>query len=60
VKLTVPLRFNEHDVKSNKNYMSCSTDLDEVKLLGKVNLTPLGIFGERITQNRCVKEESSN
>jgi hypothetical protein len=29
VKLTVPLRFNEHDVKSNKNYMSCSTDLDD-------------------------------
>jgi hypothetical protein len=29
VKLTVPLRFNEHDVKSNKYYMRCSTDLDD-------------------------------
>jgi hypothetical protein len=29
VKLTVPLRFNEHDVMSNKNYMSCSIDLDD-------------------------------
>ena len=29
VKLTVPLRFNEHDVKSNKNYLSCSIDLDD-------------------------------
>jgi hypothetical protein len=54
VKLTVPLGFNERDVKSNKNYMSCSTDLVDwptnlVKWVngtrGKVFLTSLGIFG---------------